>query len=168
MFLLDGKQLVAGRPFSHNGINYPANWLTLSTLEERTAIGILEVDRSGPPSYDPRFYYGINDDGTLIPRPLDELKISFTQQTKEFANSFLTPSDWMVVRKADNGTPVPSGFTEWRQDVRSACEAKCLTIELEQSVPDLENYITYYTEPSGAATDYSVWPQEPAFNPGDV
>ena len=43
MFILDGKPLSPDRPFSHDGINYPANWLRLSTLEEKEAIGITEV-----------------------------------------------------------------------------------------------------------------------------
>ena len=54
-FKLDGKTLPVGVAFSHNDINYPANWLNLSTAEEKSAIGITEI--SDPVSYDPRFYY---------------------------------------------------------------------------------------------------------------
>ena len=42
MLVLDGKTLVYDRPFSHDGINYPANWLRLTTLAEKQAIGIVE------------------------------------------------------------------------------------------------------------------------------
>ena len=42
MLVLDGKTLVYDRPFSHDGINYPANWLRLTTLAEKEAIGIVE------------------------------------------------------------------------------------------------------------------------------
>ena len=30
-------------PFTHRGIKYPANWLRLSTLDEKKAIGLVEV-----------------------------------------------------------------------------------------------------------------------------
>ena len=42
VFKLDGKTLPVGVPFTSNGINYPANWLRLTTLEEKKAIGITE------------------------------------------------------------------------------------------------------------------------------
>ncbi len=30
-------------PFTHRGIKYPANWLRLTTLDEKKAIGLVEV-----------------------------------------------------------------------------------------------------------------------------
>jgi hypothetical protein len=66
MFILDGKPLSPDRAFTHDGIQYPANWLRLSTLEEKEAIGITEVP--DPPIYDQRFYWGYDQDGQLIPK----------------------------------------------------------------------------------------------------
>jgi hypothetical protein len=44
MFILDGKPLPLDRAFTtSDGTQYPANWLRLSTIEERDAIGITEV-----------------------------------------------------------------------------------------------------------------------------
>lgn len=48
-----GQQVIgAGTPFTHNGLQYPGNWLTLSTPEERAAIGaVLYVEPvPSPPS----------------------------------------------------------------------------------------------------------------------
>ena len=42
-FKLNGNPLAVDVAFSHNDIQYPANWLRLSTAEEKTAIGITEV-----------------------------------------------------------------------------------------------------------------------------
>ena len=42
-FKLDGKTLKLDVPFTFRGIKYPANWLRLTTLEEKKAIGITEV-----------------------------------------------------------------------------------------------------------------------------
>tara|TARA_B100000427_G_scaffold128426_1_gene106897 strand:- start:608 stop:772 length:165 start_codon:yes stop_codon:yes gene_type:complete len=41
-FKLNGKLITPDIPFTHNGIKYPANWLRLTTLEEKQAIGIVE------------------------------------------------------------------------------------------------------------------------------
>ena len=59
MLILDGKPLSYDRAFTHNGIQYPANWLRLTSLEEKEAIGIQEVP--DPPIYDQRFYWSAND-----------------------------------------------------------------------------------------------------------
>ena len=50
-FQLDGKNLPTGVPFTTpDGTQYPANWLNLSSAEEKTAIGITEV--ADPKTYD--------------------------------------------------------------------------------------------------------------------
>ena len=66
-FKLNGNPLAVDVAFSHNDIQYPANWLRLSTAEEKTAIGITEV--ADAPTYDSRFYKG---DGTA--KALDDDK----------------------------------------------------------------------------------------------
>jgi hypothetical protein len=45
MFIFDGKPLSPDVAFTDpaTGVQYPANWLRLSTLEEKEAIGITEV-----------------------------------------------------------------------------------------------------------------------------
>ncbi len=53
-FKLDGKILPLDAPFTSNGINYPANWLRMTTLDEKKAIGITE--EADAPWYDQRFY----------------------------------------------------------------------------------------------------------------
>jgi len=42
-FKLDGKIIKVDVPFTSRGIKYPANWLRLTTLDEKKAIGIKEV-----------------------------------------------------------------------------------------------------------------------------
>ena len=59
MLLLDGKPLSYDRAFTHEGIQYPANWLRLSSWEEKSAIGITEI--ADPPYYDQRFYWGVDN-----------------------------------------------------------------------------------------------------------
>jgi hypothetical protein len=157
MFVLDGKPLALDVPFEANGTLYPANWLRLSSPSDREAIGITEVP--DPPYYDQRFYWGYTSSGTLIPKDHDQLVTTWTDTTRQTANSLLVPTDWTVVREIDNGTPVPSGLRSWRQEVRYACEGKVSTIVLTTDTPSLADYITYVSPSGGATTDYSYWPQ---------
>lgn len=153
MLILDGKTLQYDRPFSHGGVNYPANWLRLSSLDEKTAIGITEVANPVQPAYDQKFYWGPNN-----PKDLDDLKTLWKNTTNETANKLLQPSDWYAVRKADNGTAIPAEWSTWRESIRIASSAKLLMIDLQTSVEDLASYITTST---GAESDYNYWPADP-------
>ena len=65
-FLLNGNPLAVDVPFTVGDINYPANWLRLTTKAEKEAIGITEV--ADAPMYDSRFYW---EDGTA--RAVDDV-----------------------------------------------------------------------------------------------
>ena len=56
MFLLDNKPLPIDTAFTHDGIQYPSNWLRFASAEDKAAIGITEVAEEDT-SYDPRFYW---------------------------------------------------------------------------------------------------------------
>ena len=153
MLVLDGKTLVYDRPFSHDGINYPANWLRLTTLAEKEAIGITEVASPVTPSYDQRFWWGVGN-----PKDLEGLKTTWKEKTSASASSLLTPSDWYAIRKADTGAAIPAEWSTWRQSIRDAASAKQLAIDLHTDVSEFEAYITTST---GAESDYSFWPADP-------
>ena len=68
MFLLDGKRLQPGVAFTHGNIQYPANWLQLSTLAEKEAIGITEVADGTRPN-DEYYWVTDNNDGTYSSTP---------------------------------------------------------------------------------------------------
>jgi len=156
VFVLDGKPLALDVPFRANNTLYPANWLRLASPDEREAIGITEVP--DPPIYDQRFYWGYTSSGTLIPKDLDQLVPLWTDTTRATANTLLSPTDWMIVREIDNGTPVPSGLKVWRQDVRYACEDKVTMIDLQVTTSGLADYITYVSPSGGLPSDYNYWP----------
>ena len=153
MLGLDGKTLVYDRPFSHDGFNYPANWLRLTTLAEKEAIGITEVANPVTPFYDQRFWWGVGN-----PKDLEGLKTTWKEKTSETASSLLAPSDWYAIRKADTGAAIPAEWSTWRQSIRDAASAKQLTIDLQTDVSEFEAYITTST---GAESDYSFWPADP-------
>jgi hypothetical protein len=152
MFLLDGRPLSPDSAFTTpDGTQYPANWLRLSTLEEKEAIGITEVP--DPPAYDQRFYWGYDKDGALIPKDHGQLVEQWNQQTRTTAGTLLVPTDWMVIRETDNGTAMDPLIKTWRQDIRMATGTKINAIEATVDTDSLAAYIT--------GTDYPVWPSDP-------
>ena len=51
MFILNDKPLPLDTPFkTEDGTSFPANWLRLTTIHEKNAIGITEVPDPVPPS----------------------------------------------------------------------------------------------------------------------
>lgn len=153
MLVLDGKTLQYDRPFSHDGINYPANWLRLTTLAEKEAIGIVEQADPFTPTYDQRFWWGVDN-----PKNIDDLKTLWKSKTSETANSLLAPTDWYAIRKADTNAAIPTDWSDWRQSIRVAASTKQTAIDAVTTVAELETYITTNT---GADSDYPVWPLDP-------
>lgn len=150
-FILDGRVLPLDTPFEHDGTSYPANWLRLATPEERAAIGITE--RPDYPRPDDRFYWvSENPDGTwtAIPKDLDGLKATWTAQMKQTAYTLLLPSDWMVVRKVENGTDVPADWTAYREAVRVKTAEVVTALE---AATDIDAFIAVVTG--------VVWPKSP-------
>lgn len=124
MFQLNGQTLQYDRAFTHEGISYPSNWLRLTTLEEKQAIGIVEV-ANNTQSWDQRFYWGVDN-----PKDLDGLKTQWKQTQNETAASLLAPSDWRVVKAAE--VTAYSVETEWltyRAAVRTACNTRQTEID---------------------------------------
>ena len=139
-FKLDGKPLAVDVPFTIGDINYPANWLRLTTKTEKEAVGITEV--ADDPVYDSRFYLGngtakpLDDedakdtDGNLLKNPdgsqmvIKGVKSILKEQEKATAGSLLAPYDWYVVRKAEKGTEIPSAISTFRDGVRTACDTR--------------------------------------------
>jgi hypothetical protein len=153
MFLLDGKPLSPDVAFTdpQTGVQYPANFLRLSTPEEREAIGITE--QADPPSWDQRWAWGYDADGHLIWKDHTQLVEQWTQQTRHTANTLLQPTDWIIIREADNGKEADPLIKVWRQDVRFAAGDKVTAIEATTTTEELATYIT--------GPDYPAWPVDP-------
>jgi len=142
MLKLDNKPLSYDRAFTDAaGIQYPANWLRLSSVEEKTAIGITEV--ADPATYDQRFYWGV-DNPKQLNDVTDEdgntttgLKTQWKATQSQICDSLLTPSDWRVTRAAELGQGVASKWLTYRGAVRSACNTRQTEINAVADVPAL-------------------------------
>ena len=173
-FKLDGKPLAVDVAFSHNDINYPANWLRLASKTDKEAIGITEV--ADDPVYDSRFYWG---DGTA--KALDDVdakdekgnllkdekgnqvvtlgvKSVLKAQEKTTAGSLLARYDWYVVRKAEKDTAIPSAITTYRDGVRTACNTRETEID---NCADTAALVTLYSSKEDGTPNMTQYPEDP-------
>jgi len=172
-FKLDGKPLAVDVAFSHNDMNYPANWLRLSTAQEKKDIGITEV--ADDPVYDSRFYWGdgtakaLDDedakdsDGKLIKNEdgsqmvIKGVKSVLKAQEKVTAGSLLARYDWYVVRKAEKSTAIPTAITTYRDGVRTACDTREKEID---ACSDTAALVTLYSSKEDGTPNMTQYPKE--------
>ena len=176
-FKLDGKPLAVDVAFSHNDINYPANWLRLASKTEKEAIGITEV--ADAPTYDSRFYWGdgtakalddVNakdEDGNLLKDEKGNqvvtqgVKTVLKAQEKATAGSLLAKYDWYVIRKAEASKAIPTAIKTYRTAVRTACATRETEID---NCTDTAALVTLYgsTEKDGVYTpNMTQYPEDP-------
>ena len=127
MFLLNGNPLSENTPFiDANGNQYPANWLNLSTPEEKASIGITEV--ADNVRADDRFYL----DGNINnPKDLDGLKAQHIIQVKDTAGKLLAQTDWYVIRKSERNVEIPAEIALKRTQI--VTEANRLETDINAS-----------------------------------
>ena len=167
-FLLDGNPLAIDVPFTHGDIHYPANWLRLSTAQEKKDLGITEV--ADAPTYDSRFYWGdgnakaLNDKTETVDgveyKTLG-VKSILKAQEKASAGSLLAKYDWYVVRKAEKSTAIPTSITTYRDGIRTACDTREKEID---ACADTAALVTLYssTEKDGVVTpNMTQYPVDP-------
>ena len=168
MFLINGQPLAVDRPFTANDIQYPANWLRLSTAEEKSAIGITEV--ADAIRADDRFYWDGNianpkaladkeesdqDGNPLYVKVYDPatesmvdsterlvtkgLKSNFIAQVKHTAGTILAQTDWMVIRKAERDVAIPTDVVAYRASVVAKADELEGAISAVTTVEQLAN-----------------------------
>ena len=181
-FVLDGKTLRVGAAFTDaNGTQYPANWLRLTTLAEKEAIGITEVPDPAP--VDTRFYWDHDLPKRLEDEPaVDEngdpvldadgvqiinkgLKTEWTAQQKQIAGTLLAPTDWYVTRKAETDVAIPAAVLAYRESVRTICGTREAEIAACTTTEELAALLTNSAQMYDEATDSMVANTEPFITP---
>lgn len=150
-----------GTAFEIDGVQYPANYLNLSTPEEKAALGIVDVIYGAYPNDQ---YYWVSQDAPVYADGV--VTVNYTATPKDFAQcqsqaisainaqaySLLAPSDWMVTKAFETGTKVADNWNAWRAEIRTqANTAKdainaCTTVEELAALPPVDwakdpNYI---------------------------
>ena len=177
MFLLNGNPLPLDTPFTIDGTSYPANWLRLTSIEEKNAVGITEV-ADVTTTYDDRFYWGVDnpkllndreesdeDDNPLYvqvlgtvdgkPAMVDSserlvtkgLKSQWIATVKDTANKLLAQSDWMVIRKFERSVDIPTDVATYRTAVIAEANRLETGIDGSVDVPALIAVVTTQTWP---------------------
>ena len=181
--LSDGTGIPVDAPFTIGTTNYPANWLRLSTAEEKTAAGIIEI--ADPKVYDSRFYWG---DGTA--KALDDVNATYAEdasdgsykkgdlmkdtngnqivilgvksvlkaQEKAYAGSELAKYDWYVVRKAEKSISIPASISTFRDGVRTACDTREKEID---ACADTAALVTLYSSKEDGTPNMTQYPVDP-------
>lgn len=150
-----------GTAFTLDDVQYPANWCNLSTPEEKTAIGMVDVIYGQAPS---DVYYWVTQnapalvDGqvvvtyTFTPKDLDATKANCKSQINATAYSLLLPNDWMVVKATETSTPIDPAWNTWRQSIRVTAAGYTTAITNAADMPALE-----------AVMSNISWPHDPDY-----
>ena len=146
MFILNGQPLSPDVAFTHDGIQYPNNWLRLSSPEERAAIGITEEPDA--PFYDQRFYWGPN-----LPKDHAQLVEQWVGQVKQTAGSLLSQTDWYITRASETGVAAPQSVLDRRSELRALSNQKEAFLEATATTDELAAYVT--------GPEFNVWEEQP-------
>jgi len=157
-----GRIIRAGKAWTDNdGIQHPSNWMLWDDAT-KAAKGLVWEDDAA--SFDGRFYHSagvakslddvnaVDEDGNAIMEDGEQvvtlgLKSNAIATVKAQAGGLLAPTDWMVVRSAENGTDIPADVLAYRAAVRLASE----TIETAiTAVTTLDAFIALYDVPVDA------------------
>tara|TARA_A100001201_G_scaffold43183_1_gene43975 strand:+ start:3353 stop:3916 length:564 start_codon:yes stop_codon:yes gene_type:complete len=138
-FTINGQQIYVGKSFTHNGAQYPTNWHTVFSQEQKDAFGIVSVADPEPESYDQRFYWGVGNPKRLEDEnAVDEngdpfldsdgnqivnigLKTQWVATQKNIAGGLLASTDWYVTRKSESDVAIPTNISTYRASVRTIC-----------------------------------------------
>ena len=157
-----GRIVRAGKAWTDNdGIQHPSNWMLWDDAT-KTAKGLVWEDDAA--SFDGRFYWSagvakslgdvneVDENGDPLMQDGEQvvtlgLKSQAITTVKAQAGGLLAPTDWMVVRSAENGTDIPANVLAYRAAVRLASE----TIETAiTAVTTLDAFIALYDVPMDA------------------
>jgi len=157
-----GRIVRAGKAWTDNdGIQHPSNWMLWDDAT-KTAKGLVWEDDAA--SFDGRFYWSasvakslgdvneVDETGDPLMQDGEQvvtlgLKSNAIATVKAQAGGLLAPTDWMVVRSAENGTDIPANVLAYRAAVRLASE----TIETAiTAVTTLDAFIALYDVPMDA------------------
>ena len=152
----NGQYIQEGTQFTIDGVEYPSNWLNLSTPEEKAEIGLEEVIATNSPASD--VYYWVStelNEASLTyintPKDLDTVKSNAVSQINQTAYSILLPSDWMVVKSVETNTPMSTDWNTWRQSIRTTADTARTAVATAtdvEAVQTIMSSITWSPDPN--------------------
>ena len=148
-----------GTQFTLGGVTYPPSWLNQSTPEQKAAIGLVEVVATNNPA--DQTYYWVSETlkgpeltYTNTPKDLDTVKQNTISQINQIAYSLLFPSDWMVIKATETGTPVAADWNTYRENVRLTADTDRQSVALCTTVDEVATLMAN-----------TQWPRDPNYAP---
>jgi hypothetical protein len=167
MWQYNGQTIREGRTWlSDDGIQQSPQWNIWSS-DEKEAAGLVEIIPEAAP--DDRFYRWMqNPDGTInkTARAIADIKLSFKSQVKLQQGSLLTQTDWVIIRKADAGTDVPSDIQTWRDAIRAKATEMEEAIDSAADADALVALLLVWDSDGNKTGILYDWPEDPD-RPGD-
>jgi len=185
----DGTYIKEGKAWvGVDGTKFPSVWRRFSNDELKTFGLTWEDPPASQEPFDNRFYWGRKTDGSLIERSLTDvnevdedgkalldpitgkqvvtlgLKSIWVAQTKQTAQNKLNRHDWMITRKSEKGTAIPSDVTTYRDAVRTKCASIETAINncsnLTQFMALFDTPVDSDNKPTGDPAPINDWPDE--------
>ena len=147
------------------GVQYPQNIFNIWTKSELEAIGIYEVVQDDTNKKDKEYYINTEQSfafanntvtatyGTATAKPLDDsgsgenlikgLKTLHKESVNGEAYSLLQSNDWLVIRKEEAGTAIPSDWDTFRTGVRTTAADMKTKIDAVSDVDALAALYVY-------------------------
>ena len=152
----DGQYIQEGTQFTIDGVEYPANWLNLSTPEEKAQLGLEEVVATNQPQNQTYYWVSETLSGATLtytntPKDLTGVKSTAISQVNATAYSILFPTDWMVVKAFETSTAIAPSWNSWRQSIRNTATT---TVNAVEGASDVDAVATIM----GAI----AWPKSPS------
>jgi hypothetical protein len=164
----DGQYIQEGNAFTIDGVQYPQNWLNLSTPEQKAEIGLEEVIATNSPANDQ--YYWVSTElnqATLTyvntPKDLTGVKTNEINQVLASAYSLLQPNDWMVVKAFETSTAINPDWNTWRASIRATADSTRTAITGAADVSAVEtimNSIVWPKSPTQVASELAQTEEE--------
>lgn len=144
--------LPEGTPFKLDGIQYPANYLNLSTPQEKARLGIVDVVYGQ--RADDRYYW-VSEDAPVVdngvvkvnytntPKDLDACKAQALDAVKSAAYSLLQPTDYIDIRNLRD-PEYKLDWMLWRDQIRNQASAQanlindCADVAALAALPNVE------------------------------
>ena len=117
-----GKEIEEGRAWrGSNGINYSPQWSIWSD-EEKTSVGLVEVVEETP-------------ERTLSNAKSEKItKIKVEQRVR------LSSTDWLIIRKSDIGTEIPTEIQNHRDAVRAKGTEMESAVAAKSDISSVDSY----------------------------
>ncbi len=140
------QYVIAGQPFSIEGISYPSNWVNLSSESDKMRLELVEVKRINQPA-DKRYYWvaeileGAELRYVNTPKDLDELKSKSIDDINKTVNSLLVSSDWRVIKSLETEIPMELKWKSWRDTVRAFADTKKVLVNNSNSLEEFKDIL---------------------------